>query len=156
MCKELKMNEESQKFFDALKEIRGILPLNEHLLNLLVEMNGGMDTNVQKFLCMYFSLLDDGNARIELDADMFLQTWKKKWDGLILLQESLCGSGEAGYDVTSLKEYEPSFARIIEDGIQSFLDGNLKKIAKVVENARYTNDEDLVRMLNRYTWQVFF
>ena len=146
MCKELKMNEESQKFFDALKEIRGILPLNEHLLNLLVEMNGGMDTNVQKFLCMYFSLLDDGNARIELDADMFLQTWKKKWDGLILLQESLCGSGEAGYDVTSLKEYEPSFARIIEDGIQSFLDGNLKKIAKVVENARNTNDEDLVRI----------
>lgn len=146
MCKELKMNEESQKFFDALKEIRGILPLNEYLLNLLVEMNGGMDTNVQKFLCMYFSLLDDGNARIELDADIFLQTWKKKWDGLILLQESLCGSDESGYDVTGLKEYESGFAQIIKDGIQSFLDGNLKKIAKVVENARNTNDEDLVRI----------
>lgn len=146
MCKELKMNEESQKFFDALKEIRGILPLNEYLLNLLVEMNGGMDTNVQKFLCMYFSLLDDGNARIELDADMFLQTWKKKWDGLILLQESLCGSDESGYDVAGLKEYESGFAQIIKDGIQSFLDGNLKKIAKVVENARNTNDEDLVRI----------
>lgn len=146
MCKELKMNEESQKFFDALKEIRGILPLNEYLLNLLVEMNGGMDANVQKFLCMYFSLLDDGNARIELDADMFLQTWKKKWDGLILLQESLCGSDESGYDVAGLKEYESGFAQIIKDGIQSFLDGNLKKIAKVVENARNTNDEDLVRI----------
>ena len=146
MCKELKMNEESQKFFDALKEIRGILPLNEYLLNLLVEMNGGMDTNVQKFLCMYFSLLDDGNARIELDADMFLQTWEKKWDGLILLQESLCGSDESGYDVAGLKEYESGFAQIIKDGIQSFLDGNLKKIAKVVENARNTNDEDLVRI----------
>ena len=146
MCKELKMNEESQKFFDALKEIRGILPLNEYLLNLLVEMNGGMDTNVQKFLCMYFSLLDDGNARIELDADMFLQTWKKKWNGLILLQESLCGSDESGYDVAGLKEYESGFAQIIKDGIQSFLDGNLKKIAKVVENARNTNDEDLVRI----------
>ncbi|MDY6264751.1 MAG: AAA family ATPase [Fibrobacter sp.] len=140
------MNEESQKFFDALKEIRGILPLNEYLLNLLVEMNGGMDANVQKFLCMYFSLLDDGNARIELDADMFLQTWKKKWDGLILLQESLCGSDESGYDVAGLKEYESGFAQIIKDGIQSFLDGNLKKIAKVVENARNTNDEDLVRI----------
>ena len=58
MCKETKMNDDSQKFFDALKEIRGILPLNEHLLNLLVEMNGGMDADVQKFLCMYFSLLD--------------------------------------------------------------------------------------------------
>ena len=146
MCKETKMNEDSQKFFDALKEIRGILPLNEHLLNLLVEMNGGMDTNVQKFLCMYFSLLDDGNARIELNADKFLQIWKKKWDGLILLQESLCESGESGYDVTSLKEYEPSFAQIIKDGIQSLLDGNLKKLAKVIENAHDTNDEDLAQI----------
>ncbi len=146
MCKELKMNEESQKFFDALKEIRGILPLNECLLNLLVEMNGGMDTNVQKFLCMYFSLLDDGNARIELDADKFLQIWNKKWDGLILLQESLRENGESVYDVAVLKEYESGFAQIIKDGIQSFLDGNLKKIAKVVENARNTNDEDLVRI----------
>jgi exodeoxyribonuclease V alpha subunit len=146
MCKDTKMNEDSQKFFDALKEIRGILPLNEHLLNLLVEMNGGMDTNVQKFLCMYFSLLDDGNARIELNADKFLQIWKKKWDGLILLQESLHENGEAAYDVTSLKEYEPSFAQIIEDGIQSFLNGNLKKIAKVIENAHDTNDDDLVQI----------
>lgn len=146
MCKELKMNEDTQNFFDALKEIRGILPLNEHLLNLLVEMNGGMDANVQKFLCMCFSLLDDGNTRIELDADKFLQIWNKKWDGLILLQESLRENGESGYDVAGLKEYESGFAQIIKDGIQSFLDGNLKKIAKVVENARNTNDEDLVRI----------
>lgn len=146
MCNELKMNKESQVFFDALKEIRGILPLNEHLLNLLIEMNGGMDSNAQKFLCMYFSLLDDGNARIELDAAKFLQIWNKKWSGLVLLQENLCKNNETGYDVASLKQYEPSFAKIIEDGIRSFLIGDMKKIAKVVENAHETKDDDLVQI----------
>ena len=125
MCKETKMNDDSQKFFDALKEIRGILPLNEHLLNLLVEMNGGMDADVQKFLCMYFSLLDDGNARIELDAAKFLQLWNKKWEGLIRLQESLRENGEAGYDVANLTQYESDFAQVVEDGIRAFLNGDM-------------------------------
>lgn len=146
MCKETKMNDDSQKFFDALKEIRGILPLNEHLLNLLVEMNGGMDADVQKFLCMYFSLLDDGNARIELDAAKFLQLWNKKWEGLIRLQESLRENGEAGYDVANLTQYESDFAQVVEDGIRAFLNGDMKKIAKVVENARETKDDDLVQI----------
>ena len=146
MCEELKMNEETQKFFDALKEIRGIVPLNEHLLNLLVEMNGGMDANAQKFLCMYFSLLDDGNARVELDSGKFYEKWMKKWNGLVLLQESLRECGEAGLNAADLNQYESDFSQIVNDGIQTFLNGGLKSIVTVIENAHDTKDADLVQI----------
>ena len=146
MCKELKMNEETRKFFEALKGIRGTFPLNEHLLNLLIEMNGGMEANVQKFLCMYFSLLDDGNARVELDAAKFQKIWTKKWKGLILLQESLRESGETGADVVDLDQYESDFAKIIGDGILAFLKGGLGKIVTVIKNVRDIKDVDLVQI----------
>ena len=140
------MNEETRKFFEALKGIRGTFPLNEHLLNLLIEMNGGMEANVQKFLCMYFSLLDDGNARVELDAAKFQKNWTKKWKGLILLQESLRESGETGADVVDLDQYESDFAKIIGDGIQAFLKGGLEKIVTVIKNVRDIKDVDLVQI----------
>ena len=95
-------------FFDSLKSMRGIAELNKHLLHTLFKMQPGISESTQKFLCLCFSLWDDGNIRVSLDVEKFSELWFKKWKGLKLLKESADGSKVVDFD---------DFDQIIKAGV---------------------------------------
>lgn len=103
-------------FIEYLKEIRGIAELDRHLLHLLLEMKPDVSETTQKFLCLCFSLWDDGNTRVPLDADLFKERWSKKWNGL----KTLKASQEESFDFGAL---ENTIDEIIKSGVKD-LDTN--------------------------------
>ena len=118
-------------FIDDLKEMRGIAELDRHLLHLLLEMKSGkseeepsVSETTQKFLCLCFSLWDDGNTRVPLDAALFKERWSKKWNGL----KTLKASQEESFDFDKL---ECSFDEIIESGVK---DLNVNDFSEIVGN----------------------
>jgi len=108
-------------FIDALKEMRGIAELDGHLLHLLLEMKPNMSEATQKFLCLCFSLWDDGNTRVPLDVTLFKERWSKKWNGL----KTLKASQEESFDFEKL---EKSFDEIIESGITDLSSNQFSEI----------------------------
>ena len=113
-------------FIDDLKEMRGIADLDGYLLHLLFEMKPGVSETTQKFLCLCFSLWDDGNTRIPLDVGLFKEKWFKKWNGLKKLKKSQ----EESFDFNKLEE---SFDKIIDSGIQDLNGSDFSEI--IGENA---------------------
>ena len=111
-------------FFDKLKEMRGIAELDRHLLHLLLTMQPDVSEPAQKFLCLCFSLWDDGNTRIPLDVTLFSERWNRKWNGLKKLQESQ----DENFD--SEKADFDDFAQIIEKGVDEL---NSKAFSAIVE-----------------------
>ena len=109
-------------FFDKLKVMRGIAELDKHLLHALFRMQPDISERTQKFLCLCFSLWDDGNTRVPLDIGIFTARWQKKWNGLLLLRESA--------DDCSIPEME-DFGPIIEAGIQDLCKKDFSKILSV-------------------------
>ena len=108
-------------FIDKLKEMRGIAELDRHLLHLLLEMKPSVSETTQKFLCLCFSLWDDGNTRVPLDAKLFKERWLKKWDALKILKKSQ----EESFDFAEL---EKSFNEIIESGIADLSSNGFSEI----------------------------
>ena len=113
--------------------MRGIAEIDRHLLHLLLEMKSDKskeETTVseatQKFLCLCFSLWDDGNTRIPLDVGLFKEKWFKKWNGLKKLKKSQ----EESFDFNKLEE---SFDKIIDSGIQDLNGSDFSEI--IGENA---------------------
>ena len=131
-----------EEFFEALKEMRGIQELDLHLINLLDKMNGGIDSATKKFLCLAFSLFDDGNVRIPLDVSTFISKkwWAKKWNSLVQLQKSIA---ETEGDIPGSSSDEASaedFKQVVESGIKDILDGKLNKVIGVA-NPKKQDDE---------------
>jgi len=108
-------------FIDSLKEMRGIAELDRHLLHLLLEMKPSASETTQRFLCLCFSLWDDGNTRVPLDAKLFKERWFKKWDALKILKKSQ----EESFDFAEL---EKSFNEIIESGIADLSSNDFSEI----------------------------
>ena len=108
-------------FIDKLKEMRGIAELDRHLLHLLLEMKPSVSETTQKFLCLCFSLWDDGNTRVPLDAKLFKERWLKKWDALKILKKSQEESSD-------FAELEKSFNEIIESGIADLSSNDFSEI----------------------------
>lgn len=108
-------------FIDNLKEMRGIAELDRHLLHLLLEMEPSVSETTQKFLCLCFSLWDDGNTRVPLDAKLFKERWLKKWDALKILKKSQ----EESFDFAEL---EKSFDEIIESGVADLSSNDFSEI----------------------------
>jgi exodeoxyribonuclease V alpha subunit len=115
-------------FINDLKEMRGIAELDRHLLHLLLEIKSGksegessVSETTQKFLCLCFSLWDDGNTRVPLDAKLFKEKWNKKWNGLKKLKESQ----EESFDFVEL---EKSFNELIESGIADLNSNDFSEI----------------------------
>lgn len=108
-------------FIDSLKEMRGIAELDRHLLHLLLEMKPSVSETTQKFLCLCFSLWDDGNTRVPLDAKLFKERWFKKWDALKILKKSQEESSD-------FAELEKSFNEIIESGIADLSSNDFSEI----------------------------
>jgi len=119
-----------EEFFEALKEMRGIQELDLHLIDLLDKMNDGVDNATKKFLCLAFSLFDDGNVRIPLDASTFMSNrwWAKKWKGLVQLQKSLVEVNGRLQDPSPDDAQAEDFKQIVEAGIKDILDGKLNKV----------------------------
>ena len=109
--------ESIDEFIDALIEIRGLVPLDKHLLHLLFEIKGDVSLQTQKFLTLTMSLLDDGNTRVPLDAKEFSEKWTRKWNGLVALSIS---TAEEDIDESAFATAN-DFANIISEGIQDIL-----------------------------------
>ena len=118
-----------------LKDMHGIAELDKHLLHALFRMQPGISESTQKFLCLCFSLWDDGNTRVPLEKEAFAERWNKKWNGLKLLKES---TGD-----TSSPETE-DFEQIINTGIEDILGNtanNFSSIISVLETSEVGESE---------------
>jgi exodeoxyribonuclease V alpha subunit len=124
-------------FIDKLKEMRGIAELDRHLLHLLLEMKPSVSETTQKFLCLCFSLWDDGNTRVPLDAKLFKERWLKKWDALKILKKSQ----EESFDFAEL---EKSFNEIIESGIADLSSNGFSEI--IGDNAPLLKAEGVTKV----------
>ena len=84
----------------------------------------------KKFLCLAFSLFDDGNVRIPLDVSTFMSNkwWAKKWKGLVQLQKSLAEVGGRQQDPSPDDAQAEDLKQIVEAGIKDILDGKLNKV----------------------------
>lgn len=78
------------EYFSLLREMRGISPIAEKMLNLLcaLQQKPQLSFEAQKVLLIYLSLLEDGNTRIPLDAERLYAKWEQKWNGLVVQAES--------------------------------------------------------------------
>ena len=124
-------------FINDLKEMRGIAELDRHLLHLLLEMKPSVSETTQKFLCLCFSLWDDGNTRVPLDAKLFKERWLKKWDALKILKKSQ----EESFDFAGL---EKSFNEIIESGIADLSSNDFSEI--IGDNAPLLKAEGVTKV----------
>lgn len=110
-------------FFDIIKAQNGILPLWEKVLNMLAKMGKvSEDSSILKVLCIYFSLLDDGNICIALDAHQLYEKWIEKWKGLLLVSQK-------DSEISS-----ENFKAIFDEGIDEILEGKLSLLIDLEEN----------------------
>ena len=112
-------------FFDTLKEMRGIAELDKHLLHALIRMQPDISESTQKFLCLCFSLWDDGNTRVPLDAGEFSKRWTRKWNGLLLLKET---AGNAATSTDGIDDFE----QIISTGVEDILHNCASKFTSII------------------------
>ena len=124
------------EFFDALKAMRGIQELDLYLVNLLDKMNGGISKETQKFLCLAFSLFDDGNTRVSLTPAVFKEWWSRKWNGLVLLQRSLAEADGTSPATDSGVASAEDFDKLIDLGIKEILEGKLAKVIGVADPSK--------------------
>ena len=119
-----------EELFNKIKELHGISDIWLKTLQLLekIERNKNLFSDESlTVICIYFSLLDDGNTCISLNHDILKSKWERKWDGLVtaaskkkkdcpdpLSKEVLC-KGIA--DLKSYKGNNPTYDNlfVIED-----------------------------------------
>ena len=130
------LNGSPSDFFKLLLEMRGTSPLNEKLVELLVELRQGesYSDNAQKLLHIFFSLSSEGNTRISLTPDTLFLKWKTKWDGLVVL-----ASSSAGYEDTREFLSADDFKDVIEAGCKDLV-GNVEP-PLVIEYQKGENGE---------------
>ena len=115
-----KVNGSAKDFFSLLCDMRGASPLNEKLVQLLVDLHQGKkgySANAQKVLHIFFSLTNDGNTCISLNPKNLLAKWKTKWDGLVLLASQEQDADNAQNDFLAAEDFMP----IIEAGCKELL-----------------------------------
>lgn len=131
--------ESIDEFIDALIEMRGLIPLDKHLLHLLFEIKSDIPLHTQKFLTLCMSLLDDGNTRVPLDADQFTDMWTRKWNGLVMLRIS---TAEEDIDESAFATAD-DFASIIADSIQDLQTSDFSAIMESRETDTASTEDSL-------------
>ncbi|WP_405323879.1 ATP-dependent RecD-like DNA helicase [Fibrobacter sp.] len=126
-------------FIDALIEMRGLVPLDKHLLHLLFEIKNDISLHTQKFLTLCMSLLDDGNTRVLLNAEQFTDMWTRKWNGLVMLRIS---TAEEDIDENAFATAS-DFASIIAHGIQDILTSDFSTIMESRETDTASAEDSL-------------
>ena len=139
MDKKILATESIDEFIDALIEMRGLVPLNKHLLHLLFEIKSDIPLHTQKFLTLSMSLLDDGNTRVPLDALQFTDMWARKWNGLVMLRIS---TAEEDIDENAFATAD-DFASIIANGIQDILTSDFSTIMESRETDTASIEDSL-------------
>ena len=116
------------EFYSLLRNLRAIAPIAEKMHNLLCTLQHDplLSTDAQKVLYIFFSLLEDGNTRIPLDAEKLSSKWSQKWKGLVVQAESSNTQG----DNNSLESYAvaEAFLPIIRNGLQDIVSGRYTQI----------------------------
>jgi exodeoxyribonuclease V alpha subunit len=135
MDKKIIATETIDDFIDALIEMRGLVPLDKHLLHLLFEIKNDISLQTQKFLTLGLSILDDGNTRVPLDFLQFSAMWTRKWEGLVTLRIS---TAEEEIDESSFAS-ATDFTDIIDSGIQDILTNDFSAIME----SRRTDTESI-------------
>ncbi|MBR5411674.1 MAG: AAA family ATPase [Fibrobacter sp.] len=138
-----------EEFFEALKEMRGIQELNLHLIRLLDKMNGGIEDATKKFLCLAFSLFDDGNTRVALAPVEFMKWWGKKWNGLVQLQKSLAEANGDSSESLSDEANTEDFKQVVECGINNILGNKLSKVVGVADSAKKDDEISLPLLIEK-------
>ena len=131
--------ESIDEFIDALIEMRGLIPLDKHLLHLLFEIKSDIPLHTQKFLTLCMSLLDDGNTRVPLDALQFTDMWARKWNGLVMLRIS---TAEEDIDESAFATTD-DFASIIADSIQELQTSDFSAIMESRETDTASTEDSL-------------
>ena len=139
MDKKILATESIDEFIDALIEMRGLVPLNKHLLHLLFEIKNDISLHTQKFLTLCMSLLDDGNTRVPLDSQHFSAMWTRKWNGLVMLRIS---TAEEDIDENAFATAD-DFASIIANGIQDILTSDFSTIMESRETDTASIEDSL-------------
>ena len=139
MDKKILATESIDEFIDALIEMRGLVPLNKHLLHLLFEIKSDIPLHTQKFLTLCMSLLDDGNTRVPLDSQHFSAMWTRKWNGLVMLRIS---TAEEDIDENAFATAD-DFASIIANGIQDILTSDFSTIMESRETDTASIEDSL-------------
>ena len=139
MDKKILATESIDEFIDALIEMRGLVPLNKHLLHLLFEIKNDISLHTQKFLTLCMSLLDDGNTRVPLDSQHFSAMWARKWNGLVMLRIS---TAEEDIDENAFATAD-DFASIIADSIQDLLTSDFSAIMESRETDTASTEDSL-------------
>ncbi|SHL15917.1 DNA helicase/exodeoxyribonuclease V, alpha subunit [Fibrobacter sp. UWOV1] len=116
------------EYFSLLREMRGISPIAEKMLNLLcaLQQKPQLSFEAQKVLLIYLTLLEDGNTRIPLDAERLYAKWEQKWNGLVVQAESRDA-------LKSFKRTEPylaadTFKPLIMSGVRDIAAGKYTQI----------------------------
>lgn len=116
------------EYFSLLREMCGISPIAEKMLNLLcaLQQKPQLSFEAQKVLLIYLSLLEDGNTRIPLDAERLYAKWEQKWNGLVVQAESRDA-------LKSFKRTEPylaadAFKPLIMSGVRDIAAGKYTQI----------------------------
>ena len=139
MDKKILATESIDEFIDALIEMRGLVPLDKHLLHLLFEIKSDIPLHTQKFLTLCMSLLDDGNTRVPLNAEQFTDMWTRKWNGLVMLRIS---TAEEDIDEKAFATAD-DFASIIANGIQDILTSDFSSIMESRETDTASIEDSL-------------
>ena len=139
MDKKILATESIDEFIDALIEMRGLVPLNKHLLHLLFEIKNDISLQTQKILTLCMSLLDDGNTRVPLDSQHFSAMWARKWNGLVMLRIS---TAEEDIDENTFATAD-DFASIIANGIQGLLTSDFSAIMESRETDTASIEDSL-------------
>lgn len=116
------------EYFSLLREMRGISPIAEKMLNLLcaLQQKPQLSFEAQKVLLIYLTLLEDGNTRIPLNAERLYAKWEQKWNGLVVQAESRDA-------LKSFKRTEPylaadTFKPLIMSGVRDIAAGKYTQI----------------------------
>lgn len=139
MDKKILATESIDEFIDALIEMRGLVPLDKHLLHLLFEIKNDISLHTQKFLTLSMSLLDDGNTRVPLDSQHFSAMWARKWNGLVMLRIS---TAEEDIDENAFAT-AGDFASIIANGIHDILTSDFSTIMESRETDTASAEDSL-------------
>ena len=122
------VNGSVEEYFSLLREMRGISPIAEKMLNLLcaLQQKPQLSFEAQKVLLIYLSLLEDGNTRVPLDAERLYAKWEQKWNGLVVQAESRDA-------LKSFKRTEPylaadTFKPLIMSGVRDIAAGKYTQI----------------------------
>ena len=145
------------EFFHALEEMRGIKALDRHLLVLLRQMET-IPEDVQKFLCLCFSLWDDGNAFVSLKEGAFREKWGKKWEGLKTLRNGNPDADKAETARLILTiEGNQGIKSIVRAGIKWFANDR-KFVANLAGDADPDNaiDKPLVKVEEQGDVRLYF